>query len=111
MNRSVFALTLPAFSVLISRLEWDLSNQLHAQCFSEWLVAVVDLAEALECLLANMPDIELEQDVKNSRLWRVKLEDGVNVRKEPNLQAEKVCFGSFESALIHVVGRTHAKRV
>jgi hypothetical protein len=71
LNRSVFALTLPAFCVLAAKLEWNLSNKLHVECFDRWLAAVIRLASALERLIAVLPEMPKELDAE-AELERMK---------------------------------------
>ena len=87
--RSVFALTLPAFCVLSSKLEWDLSNELHAKGFSKWLEDVAQLAAAIEGLVDKLPQSNPEGDLTASLLWKVELGAGIAVRSAPSLEANK----------------------
>ena len=89
LNRSVFALIVPAFCVLVSQLKWDLSNEHHVELFHKWLDAAGELASAIESVQLKLPSSILDEDTSSSKLWKVELAAGINVRVEPNLKADK----------------------
>eukprot|EP00656_Telonema_subtile_P050373 TRINITY_DN6504_c0_g1_i3.p1 TRINITY_DN6504_c0_g1~~TRINITY_DN6504_c0_g1_i3.p1 ORF type:complete len:592 (-),score=171.11 TRINITY_DN6504_c0_g1_i3:643-2418(-) len=73
---------------MVSKLQWDLSNEQYAASNDQWLVAVTKLASSLEALISKLPNPKF--DVAPSLLWEVQLDAGINVRAAPTLQSEKV---------------------
>ena len=100
LNRSVFALILPAFSVLCSKLQWDLSKESHVENFGKWLAAASGLAAAIEAVTEVLPNPN--DGLSGSLTWEVVLPAGINVRVEPSLKGAKKGLKLLKGAKVAV---------
>eukprot|EP00658_Telonema_sp_P-2_P011851 TRINITY_DN14534_c0_g1_i15.p1 TRINITY_DN14534_c0_g1~~TRINITY_DN14534_c0_g1_i15.p1 ORF type:complete len:2071 (-),score=477.87 TRINITY_DN14534_c0_g1_i15:114-6200(-) len=87
LNRSVYALTLPAFTAFTANLHWDVSDDTCADQFENWMEAMTRLASCVESLIQKLPDLDLA--VQPSLRWQVTHDAGVNVRTGPSLSEQK----------------------